>query len=217
MSRLPWPARTPYPARMCLVQVGASGEMTKRMRRSAALLLALGLTGINGCMSSAPLLAPDTPGKFTTYTLNSGDKLHITVFNEPTLSGDFVVTSDGNISFPLVGDVPVSGKSVAQTQELIRSRLAAGYVKDPRVTLEVSNYRPYYVLGEVGRPGEYVFSVGLTVTQAVAIAGGFSYRANQRHIFVKRAGEQVERQIDVSKHTAYILPGDTIRVGERYF
>lgn len=172
---------------------------------------------LNGCASSAPDLKPDVPGQIATYTLSAGDRLRITVYNEPALTGEFAVTGDGNISYPLIGNVPVTGKSIEQTQELLRGRLAAGYVKDPRVTIEVINYRPYYMLGEVGKPGQYPFSVGLTVQQAVAVAGGFSYRANQKTIFVKRANDPVERKIDVSRNTAYVMPGDTIRVGERYF
>lgn len=174
-------------------------------------------TLLNGCATSTPKLTPDVPGKIATYTLNAGDRVRITVFNEPALSGEYAVTGDGNVSFPLIGNVPVTGKSIQQTQDLLGRQLGAGYVKDPRITIEVINYRPYYLLGEVGKPGQYPFAVGLTITQAIAVAGGFSYRANQKTIFVKRAGDNVERKIDVSKNVAYIQPGDTIRVGERYF
>ncbi len=172
---------------------------------------------LNGCASTVPDLKPDVAGQIATYTLNAGDRLRITVYNEPALTGEYAVTGDGNISYPLIGNVPVKGKSIEQTQEMIRTQLGAGYVRDPRVTIEVVNYRPYYMLGEIGKPGQYPFSVGLTVQQAVAVAGGFSYRANQKTIFVKRADDDIERKIDVSKNTAYVLPGDTIRVGERYF
>ena len=174
-------------------------------------------TLLNGCASSAPELRPDVAGKIATYTLNAGDRTRISVYNEPALSGEYAVTGDGNISYPLIGNVKVAGKSIEQTQEMIRSRLAAGYVKDPRVTIEVLNYRPYYMLGEVGKAGQYPFSIGLTITQAIAVAGGFSYRANSKVVFVKRGDDPIERKVDITKNTVYVQPGDTIRVGERYF
>lgn len=182
-----------------------------------ATLLMVTLAIVSGCASPAPPLTPDTPGQLTSYTLSAGDRVRISVYNEPALSNEFAVSDDGSISFPLIGNVPVGGKTVEQSQALLRSRLGDGYVNDPRVTVEVINYRPYYVLGEVGKPGQFPFSVGLTIPQAVAIAGGFSYRANTRVIFIRRNGDSVERQIDVTKNTVYLQPGDTIRVGERYF
>lgn len=189
--------------------------MRRKIRWALAPMMAAAL--LNGCAGSRPDLKPDVPGQIATYTLNAGDRLRISVYNEPALTGEYAVTGDGNISYPLIGNVSVTGKSIEQTQELLRTRLGVGYVKDPRVTIEVINYRPYYMLGEVGKPGQYSFSVGLTVTQAIAVAGGFSYRANQKVIFIKRANDQLERQIDIRKNTAYVQPGDTIRVGERYF
>ena len=185
------------------------------LRLAMTLVLAATLTA--GCASNAPKLAPDHPGKLEIYSLSAGDHLRISVYNETALTGEFGVGSDGFISFPLIGNVPVAGKSVEQTQELIRAALANGYVNNPRVTVEVISYRSYYVLGEVLRPGEYPFKSGLAVDQAVAIAGGYSYRANHKVIFVKRGDDPVEKQVDVSKNTVYIRPGDTIRIGERYF
>jgi polysaccharide export outer membrane protein len=192
-------------------------ETTMRRVAGWALMPMMAATLLNGCASSTPDLKPDIPGQIATYTLGAGDRLRVTVYNEPGLTGEFAVTGDGNISYPLIGNLAVAGKSIQQTQDLIRSRLGVGYVNDPRVTIEVVNYRPYYMLGEIGRPGQYPFAVGLTITQAVSVAGGFSYRANKKTIYVKRADDAVERKIDVSKNTAYVLPGDTIRVGERYF
>lgn len=154
----------------------------------------------------------------TEYHLAAGDRLRITVFGEDTLSREYVVSSAGDLSFPLLGDVSVAGSTVAALQKTLAAQLADGYVNDPRVNVEVLNYRPFYILGEVGKAGEYPFSDGLTVLQAVALAGGFSYRADQRRIFIRRADGGREESYDISPDkSVYVAPGDTIRVGERFF
>ncbi|RVT90152.1 polysaccharide biosynthesis/export family protein [Sphingomonas crocodyli] len=168
-----------------------------------------------GC-STAPLMAPDGPQALA-YRLDAGDKVRLTMFNDPSISGEFAVTPEGDLSLPLIGNVSVRGKTLEETTALVTERFASGYVKDPRMTLEVLNYRPYYILGEVSRAGAYPFSAGLTVEQAVAAAGGFSYRANKRYVFIKRASDPVERRVDVKNSRTYVLPGDTLRIGERYF
>lgn len=152
------------------------------------------------------------------YRLGAGDRVRIIVFGEQTLSGEYVVTGSGNVSFPLIGNVEAKGRPIEDLQDSIRTKLADGYIKDPRVSVEVLNYRPYYILGEVTRPGEYPYSVGLTVQQAVASAGGFTYRANEKKVFIKRALDAVEKPVEIrGKAPVSVQPGDTIRVGERYF
>lgn len=152
------------------------------------------------------------------YPLGSGDKLRITVFNEDRLTGEYSVTGGGEISFPLIGNVTAAGQTIEALRETLRSRLAAGYLRDPKVSVEVLNYRPYYILGEVGKAGEYPFVIGLTVQQAVATAGGYTYRANTRRVFIKRALDTREQQIELrNQDPVPVRPGDTIRVGERFF
>jgi len=152
------------------------------------------------------------------YRLGSGDKLRIIVFGEQTLTGEYTITGAGELSFPLVGNIPAAGQTVQELQEAIRSRLAAGYLKDPRVSAEILDYRPYFILGEVNRPGQYPYSIGLTVEQAVAAAGGFTYRAKRNRIFIKRAMETSERLVNLKRTPSFpIRPGDTIRVAERFF
>ncbi|WP_232725756.1 polysaccharide biosynthesis/export family protein [Qipengyuania seohaensis] len=152
------------------------------------------------------------------YPLGTGDKLRVTVFGEDTLSGEYTVTGDGDISFPLIGNVPASGRSIEELQATLTAMLDNGYVNDPRVSAEVLEYRPYYILGEVNRPGEYPYSVGLTVEQAVATAGGYTYRANDERVFLKRSDDTQEKLVDLERSPAFRLrPGDTVRVGERYF
>jgi polysaccharide biosynthesis/export protein len=163
--------------------------------------------------AAIPLGTALAPG----YVLGSGDKLRISVFGEPKLDGEYVVSSTGIVSFPLIGNVPAAGQTVEALQESIRSKLAAGYLKDPRVSTEVLNYRPFYILGEINKPGEYPFVNGITVQQAVAMAGGFSYRANTRRVFIKRALDTSERPVEIKGKAVLMMPGDTIRVGERFF
>jgi polysaccharide export outer membrane protein len=181
---------------------------------AAALLVA-------SCASSAPappLLSAEPGRADDPYALGAGDKLRIIVFGEQTLTGEYTVTGAGQLSFPLIGNVPAVGRTVEQLQDDLRARLAAGYLRDPRVSAEIIDYRPYFILGEVTKPGQYQFSIGLTIEQAVAAAGGFTYRANTRRIFVKRALETAERLVDVrSTPSLLVRPGDTIRVAERFF
>ncbi|MFC3213699.1 polysaccharide biosynthesis/export family protein [Novosphingobium panipatense] len=106
------------------------------------------------------------------YKLGAGDRLRVTVYNEPSLSGEFAVSSAGRIAFPLVGMIDAAGRSVEEMTGVLTALLADGYMTDPRVSMEVLNYRPYYILGEVQRPGQYPYVAGMTIEQAVAAAGG---------------------------------------------
>ena len=150
------------------------------------------------------------------YTLGVGDQLRVIVFGEDNLSGEFVVDSSGFVSLPLIGEVQASGSSIREFQKSVEAKLLDGYLNDPRVSAEVLNFRPYYILGEVTTSGEYPYSNGLTVLNAVATAGGFSYRANKKYVFIKRAGETNEVRYPLTVTTP-VQPGDTIRIGERLF
>lgn len=168
--------------------------------------------------TAAPMSAADLRPANAPYQLGPGDKLRITVFGETDLTGEYSVTGGGDVSFPLIGNVPAVGKTVEQVQEAIRTRLASGYVQDPRVSAEVTVYRPFYILGEVTKPGQYPYTVGLTVQQAVATAGGYSYRANKHVIFLKQEQDKAERKIAIDPgQPLAIQPGDTIRIAERFF
>lgn len=150
------------------------------------------------------------------YKLGNGDTLRITVFGEPDLSGEFQVDGTGMISLPLIGEIAASGKSVRQVQRAMEELFRSGYLNDPRISAEVINFRPYYILGEVSRPGEYPYSDGLTVLNAIATAEGYTYRANKKVIFVRGADQQEEREVKLTSSTR-VQPGDTLRIGERLF
>lgn len=150
------------------------------------------------------------------YRLGSGDRLRLIVFGEDTLSGEYTVDGSGAVSLPLIGEVRAGGLSLREFQRAVEASLREGYLNDPRVSAEVMNFRPFYIMGEVRDPGEYPFTSGLTVVNAVATAGGFSYRANTRIVFIKRAGSDREVQYPLTVNTP-VQPGDTIRIGERFF
>jgi polysaccharide export outer membrane protein len=166
-------------------------------------------------MGSAQELADANSG-LATYRLGSGDQVKITVFGETELSGPFVVDGQGAISMSLIGPVKVGELTLEQASKLIQSRYKDGWLKDPQVTAELVKGRPYYILGEVNRPGEYPFSSGLTVMNAIASAGDFTYRADRNKILIKSADSPNEREVELTPTTA-VRPGDTIRVRERFF
>ncbi len=182
---------------------------------AALVLAACGSTG--GQSAGAREATPDALTQVATaYTLGPSDRLRVTVFGHPDLSGEFEVDGSGAISLPLIGQQKALGLTTKQLEESITTTLSSGYILNPRVSAEVINYRPFYILGEVGRPGEYPYTSGLTVQNAVAAAGGFTYRANKRIIYIKSMDSDREIPYDLTPGTV-VKPGDTLRVGERIF
>lgn len=175
---------------------------------------------VQGCATSGavPLSAAEARMGLEAYRLGAGDKVRVTVYNEPNLSGEYALSSAGRIAFPLVGTVDANGRTVEDLSRILTDRIADGYMTDPKVSVEVLNYRPYYILGEVQRPGQYPYVAGMSIEQAVAAAGGFSYRANARRVNLRRTPEPAEKSVELNaRQVVVIMPGDTIRVLERYF
>lgn len=150
------------------------------------------------------------------YLLGPADKVRVTVYGEPTLSGEFFVTGSGLMSLPLIGEIKAGGLTVGQFQDAVQKSLSDGYLKDPRVSAEVLTFRPFYILGEVDKPGTYPYTAGLTVLNAVATASGFTYRADKKNVYIKHIGETTEVKSALTPSTV-VAPGDTIRIGERFF
>lgn len=177
----------------------------------------LGLVGA-ACQSvPPPPPAPVSAARAeTSYKLGPGDKLRVITFGEERLSGEFTVNERGFVSLPLIGEIKAGGLPLEGFSDEIQTALKNGYLKNPRVSVEVLNYRPFYILGEVAKPGEYPFINGLTVTNAVATAGGFSYRANIHKVFVRGQNETQEHAEALTSLTL-VHPGDTIRIPERLF
>lgn len=176
--------------------------------RLTAIVLAAALTA---CASPPIELGPTEP---VPYLLDAGDRLRVVVFGHQDLSGEFAVNSDGLIAFPLAGEVRAAQLTPQELETAIAGALEPKYLRNPRVSVEVLNYRPFYIMGEVRGPGSYPWSSGLTVRNAVALAGGYTYRAKENYVLITRAGTAEAKAADPA---AQILPGDVIEVPERYF
>lgn len=150
------------------------------------------------------------------YMLGPTDRVRLKVYGEPDITGEYEVDANGNVSVPLAGQVKAAGMTTKQLERNITSALAKGIVRDPRVNVEMVAYRPFYILGEVKKSGEYPYRVGITVLDAVATAGGYTYRANEGKVYLRRSGSTVE-EIYPMDAPVLIYPGDNVRVPERYF
>ncbi len=150
------------------------------------------------------------------YELGSGDQIRVIVYGEEDLSGEFELDGTGIISMPLIGATKVGGLDLDKAEMLIAQKLADGYLVNPRVSVEVMNYRPFYILGEVKKPGSYPFVNGMTILNAVALASGFTYRAAKKKITITRKVDGLDTDIDVTDATL-VQPGDIITVPERFF
>jgi polysaccharide export outer membrane protein len=160
-----------------------------------------------------PHAVADTDGP---YLLDSGDKLRIFVYGQPNLSRLYTVDHGGAISMPLIGRVPARGLTTYGLESRIKRRLGAKYVRDPEVTVDIAQNRPFFILGEVRAAGQYPYVDGMTVQTAVAIAGGYSERANKRNIQITRRINGLVEKLDVPGDYV-IKPGDTLLVHERFF
>lgn len=150
------------------------------------------------------------------YKLDSGDKLRVFVYGQPNLSRLYQVDSEGRIFVPLIGEVSVRGSTTKGVARNITRRLGTQFVKDPQVTVDIAQYRPFFILGEVRNAGQYPFVSGLTVQAAVAIAGGYADRANERTVRITRKHDGLIEKMDVPPDYV-VRPGDEIYIYERWF
>jgi polysaccharide export outer membrane protein len=188
-----------------------------KMIKIVQLFAFLTFAALAGCSASAPPLegstamlpAPD-------YRLGPGDQVRVIVFGQEPLSGEFAIDGTGNVSLPLAGNVPALGATPNDLEKRIAEHLSHGYVKNARVSVQVLTFRPFYVIGEVNKPGQYPFANGMSAINAVATAGGFTYRAREDYVLITRTinGQKQERSAPVNTP---ILPDDVIRIPERLF
>ncbi len=159
-------------------------------------------------------LQPEKRINIDAYQLDSEDKIKITVFEEGQISDTYSIDGNGYVSIPLIGEVELSRLTLREAEMIITKKLADGYLVDPNVTIEIAAYRPFYIMGEVRAPGRYEYVHHISALKAVALAGGFTYRANRRRIEIVRGldGASKKMPIDTPIH-----PGDIVTVQERFF
>lgn len=166
---------------------------------------------------AAPAAAAAPQGANTDeYVLGANDRIRLIVFGEEQLSGEFVVDSTGRAALPLIGEVAAAGLTLRQFERRVEDQLGDGYLNDPRVSAEVLNFRPFYILGEVVRPNQYPYASNLSVLNAVATAGGFTPLADQTRVFIRRAGADTEELVPLTPE-AIVYPGDTVRIAKGAF
>jgi len=190
--------------------------MVSRIWTVFAYILVLASVLTTGCARYQP--APSAFHEIIQkpYALDTGDRLRITVFEQADLTNTYTVDKAGYIAFPLVGSVPARGRTIKEIEASLARQLAADYLRDPDVSVEVDTYRPFYIMGEVNSPGQYTYVPGMTIQNAIAVAGGYSARAHQPNADVTRHinGEILTGRIVI---TDPIMPGDTIYLRERLF
>ncbi len=176
----------------------------------------LAVSLLAGCSGYRPAPAAFHEVMNKPYQLGAGDRIRVTVFEQEGLSNTYSVDQSGYLAFPLVGAIPARGHTAQQLEATIANKLSQGYLRSPDVTVEIDRYRPIFVMGEVGASGQYSYVPGLTVQKAVAIAGGYTPRANQESVDITRDinGKVMTGRVRTSDP---LLPGDTIYVRERLF
>lgn len=147
------------------------------------------------------------------YKLGPGDEIRMTVVNEPDLTVSQKLGAHGEIAVPLIGDFSADGLSPAELAQSLEARFRDGYLRNPQVSISIVTYRPFYIVGEVNNPGAFPFTPDLTLSTAIATAGGFSRRASRGEVYVRRRGELEEHAYPLSASLA-LGPGDTVRVGQ---
>ena len=185
------------------------------IRRRALFLLAAALP-LGGCLQPRVTGSIAEPRAGEPYLLSTGDRLRIIVFGQDSLSNIYQVDAAGRIMMPLIGPVQVAGMSTAAATSAIEAKLKAGYVREPKVTVEVDTYRPFFILGEVTTSGQFSYVNGMTVQTAVAIAGGFTPRAQRNYAELTRRTSRGVQTAEVPI-TYQVRPGDTIVIKERWF
>ena len=193
--------------------------LTRRIlwQQAGAMLALAAIAPLAGCGTQGDNLPPVPAAEIDTYKLGPGDTVRILTFGEQDLSGEFRVNDSGRIAVPLLDSVPASGKTADELASQITSALKSkDLYKNPKVTVEVTAYRPFFVLGEVNKPGQYPYQPGMTVVTAAAVAGGFTYRAVTGQFSIVRTTDGKAMEGKAERQT-FLQPGDVMTVFERFF
>ncbi|MHB8885737.1 MAG: polysaccharide biosynthesis/export family protein [Methylovirgula sp.] len=185
-------------------------------RRIASIIFCLIGLQVAGCQTDfGPVSTQPDPEATTHVALQAGNKIKVAVYGEPDLTGVYDIAPDGTVTLPLAGTIKAAGRSRAALQRAITRKYSAK-MQDPQVTVEVVEFRPFYVMGEIATPGQYPYRSGLNALTAISTAGGLTYRASRSEIFIQHAGEHVWHEHALTS-SVLIEPGDLIRIPERYF
>ena len=186
------------------------------MRSLRVILAFVTLAAVGGCSVPAPYAVAADPALDAPYRLASGDRVRVIVFGQDGLSNSFSVDGAGAIAMPLIGDLRAQGLTTSELARSIEARLKQGYVREPHASVEVEAFRPFFVMGEVNVAGQYPFINGMTVQNAIAVAGGFTPRAVMDSVNITRTvGGSLAT---FAEPLAFpVRPGDTITVRERIF
>ena len=181
--------------------------------------LFLGMFVLAACDSDStpivPMAAAGSPGD--SNKLGPNDRLRITVFGQPTLTGEYTLDGNGVLAFPLIGNVPANGVTTSQLQQAIAAKLKPDYMLNPNVSAEVITRRPFYVIGEVQKPGSYPYVSDMTAVNAIAMAGGFTRRARKNDFYIRRLDKD-GKVVRIEANVGTVLQaGDTLEVRERLF
>ena len=202
-----------------MVRVATNKLFAKRLIGAVLVLpllaLAPGCTSTNLPVVSASSLNSELQSG---YRIGTGDKLKVTVFDEESLTGEYAIGDGGLLAMPLIDPIDAEGKTASQLAELVAAKYKqGGYVLTPRVSVEIVEHRPFFILGEVAKPGEYDYTGDLTLSQAVAKAGGYTPRANRGVVELKRQAWPAAKLVKLDGQSLMIEPGDTITVREAFF
>jgi protein involved in polysaccharide export with SLBB domain len=180
---------------------------------------------MSGCMSSdrgLPLQTAQDINRVRSANLNAdyilapNDEISLAVYGEPDLTRNYKIGPGGAIELPLVGQVKAAGLTIDALAAAVQTQLGTRFLQNPSVAGSIVTYRPFYILGEVNKPDQYPFTIGLTLESAVALGGGFTYRAQMDYVFIQPEDQDEEVRVKVSPQLI-VRPGDRIRVAERYF
>lgn len=184
--------------------------------KTSLLALVLGAVVLSGCTGYRQPPEAFHESLLQPYTFETSDQVRVTVFGQPELSNTYTIDQTGKMSFPLIGRIVAKGKTAEQVAQIIEQRLRNGFIREPDVSVEVAQYRPVFIMGEVRSAGQYNYIAGMTAQNAIATAGGFTPRANQLDVDITRQvnGEILQGRVPI---TDPLKPGDTLYVRERLF
>jgi len=178
---------------------------------AAVLCCAVGFGTISAAFAETGLQQDELDKSGDAYRLDTGDKVRVIVFGQDDLGGQFQIDDSGFIRLPLIGQLNAAGLSPQELEGRIAAALADGYLNNPRVSVEVTDYRPFYIIGEVNKPGQYAYVNDMTALNAIALGGGYTVKASDSKVYVRRDGQKEEIELPADS-TTKIHPGDVVRV-----